>query len=320
MNRELQHIAAGWAAVHIIEPDRRFQLWDHDKVAKAKGGAVYIDVEPDGRITIHKGLLPRKDAQRALGMTGTSRDDDSGDPVRVERPEMSAPLANYVDLVRHSAVRLAVADAPRIALRLMLAHVIGGGRWWRVEGEPQRPATEDIGAAVAALTSQAAFTVRRQDVMTLLALDDTETSIVRHDHDGARTATVFARLLELPDRQVMRIVAVVMAETLAAGTALIDTLGATLGVDMSRHWQPDDTFFPLVKDREAVSAMLAEVIGETTAATYLTDSGARKKALIRKALAGNGRAKVATWTPKPMAFPQAHYTARPLTAAAVAFA
>ena len=48
---------------------------------------------------------------------------------------MSAPLANYVDLVRHSAVRLAVADAPedRVASDGGACHrrralVEGGGR------------------------------------------------------------------------------------------------------------------------------------------------------------------------------------------------
>ena len=56
-----------------------------------------------------------------------------------ERPELSAPLANYIDLVRHSAVRLAVANAPKIALRLMLAHVIAGASRWRIEPEaPER--------------------------------------------------------------------------------------------------------------------------------------------------------------------------------------
>lgn len=313
-------LAAGWTAVHIVEPDRRFQLWDHEKVAKTKGGAAYIDVEPDGRVTVHKGLLPRKDAQRALRGTQSICDQDGNEPARAERPELSAPLANYVDLVRHSAVRLAVADAPKIALRLMLAHVIGGGRWWRVESEPQRPASDDIGTAIAALISQSDFAARRRDVIALLALDDAATELVRHDHGGARTATVFARLLELTDKQVMLILAVVMAETLAAGTAMIDTLGVILGVDISRQWQPDDTFFALIKDREAVSGMLADVIGATAAATYLTDTGLKKKAIIRKALTGDGRAKVAAWTPRPLAFPQARYTARPLTAAAIAAA
>ncbi len=228
---------------------------------------------------------------------------------------MSAPLASYVDLVRHSAVRLAVADTPEIALRLLLAHVIGGGRWWRVEAEPQRPATTIIGEAIAALPMQAAFSERRQEVSAMLGLDEDDASIVRHDHDGGRTAAVFARLLDMPGKDVMRILSVAMAETLAAGTGLIDTLGVTLNVDVGQHWKPDETFFTLIKDREAVSAMLVEVIGETAAKSYLTGTGAKKKAIIRKALIGEGRTKVETWTPRTMAFPQRGYTQRPMTAA-----
>ena len=133
-------------------------------------------------------------------------------------------------------------------------------------------------------------------------------AIVAHDASGARTAEVFARLLDMTDAQVLQVLAVVMAETLAAGTDLIDTLGQRLNVDCLQHWQPDETFFALVKDREAVSGMLAEVIGETAANSYLTEPGTKKKAIIRKALAGEGRSKVENWTPRYMAFPQQGYT------------
>ncbi len=125
---------------------------------------------------------------------------------------------------------------------------------------------------------------------------------------------MFARLLDMSDAQVMQVVAVVMAETLAVGTSLIDALGERLGVDCLQHWQPDDTYFTLVKDREAVSGMLAEVIGETAANTYLTEPGTKKKAIIRKALAGEGRTKVDNWTPRYMTFPQRGYTGRPTVA------
>jgi hypothetical protein len=38
--------------------------------------------------------------------------------------------------------------------------------------------------------------------------------------------------------------------------------------------------------------MPAEVIGETAAPSNLTETGTKKKALIREALAGDGRTKV----------------------------
>jgi ParB family chromosome partitioning protein len=310
--RREQLLQSGWSEVHIIEPDRRFQPWDYENVAKADGGGVYIVVEADGHVTVHKGLKPRSGVRR-----GKRKAEDGGSEASaaIERPEMSAPLANYVDLVRHSAVRLAIADAPDIALRLMLAHAIGGGRWWKVEAEARRPATAEIGEAAAKLASECAFAKKRAKGAKLLRIDGEVASIVAHDTTGARTAKVFARLLEMTDTQVMQVLAVVMAETLAAGTDLIDTLGQHLKVDCLQHWQPDEPFFVLVKDREAVSGMLAEVIGETAANSYLTEPGTKKKAIIRKALAGEGRSKVEAWAPRYVAFPQRGYTSRDLKAA-----
>ncbi len=307
-------LAAGWSEVHIVAPDQRFQSWDYAPASKAKGGGVFIDVEPDGQVTVHKGFLPQAQARRGrpVSVEGEHTDVAASAP----RPEMTAPLANYVDLIRHSAVRLAIADAPEIALRLMLAHVIGGGRLWQVDSEPQRPSNPAISEAIAALPAQAAFAERRRETAALLGLDETASTVVQGRPDGEITAAVFARLLNCPDAEVMSLLAVVMAETLAAGTQLIDGLGAILKVDVGQHWQPDATFFELAKDREAVSEMLAEVIGAPAAKCHLTDSGSQKKTIIKMALAGDGRSKVEAWTPCYMQFPQAAYTARPLTASA----
>ena len=60
--------------------------------------------------------------------------------------------------------------------------------------------------------------------------------------------------------------------------------------------------------------MLVEVIGPAAAKCHLTASGSQKKTIIKMALAGDGRSKVNAWTPRYLQFPQAAYTARPLTA------
>jgi ParB family chromosome partitioning protein len=307
-------IAAGWSHVEIIEPSRRFQAWDHEPMPKAKGGAAYIEVQGDGHVSVHKGLLPRGEARKASrAANGDAGEATDSSAVHGERPELSTPLANYLDLVRHSVVRLAVARTPKLALRLMLAHAIGGGSLWRVEPERQPATSEAIATAVTALPSQADFAAERGAARQLLGLDDGDDPLVAGD-SGARTAAVLAKLMQLSDKDVLGILAVVMAETLGVGTDLVDTLGATLAVDVAAHWQPDDTFFELVRDREVIGAMLAEVIGETAAATYLTYTGTKKKALIRKALGGEGRSKVEGWLPRYLRFPQGQYTDRPLLA------
>jgi len=302
-------LASGWAHVHVLEPGTRLDTWDYDSATKADGGAVYIEVEHDGHVTIRKGLRPKRKGARKHS-DGPSERDERGEATA--RPEMTQALASYTDLVRHSAVRLAVAQTPKVALRLLAAHAIGGSKWWKVEPERQTPHSEAIGAAIAGLPTHAALAALRDEVASALGFDEAEAALVAHDATGARTAAVFAKLLDMPDKDVNRLLAVVMAETLAAGTALIDTLGQQLAVNIGAQWQPDETFFGLLRDRESLGAMLAEMIGKRAADSYLTATGTAKKDIMRKALAGDGRSKVTGWLPRYMAFPQAAYTERPL--------
>ena len=302
-------LASGWSQVHVLEPGTRFDTWDYENATKADGGAVYIEVEDDGHVSIRKGLRPKR-------MRARKRGDDASEPGEgkaTERPEMTQALASYADLVRHSAVRLAVARMPKVALRLLLAHVIGGAKWWKVGPERQAPHSEAIGAAIAALPTQAAFSALRDEMVSALGLGDDEGALIANDASGARTAAVFAKLLDMPDKDVTRLLAVVMAETLAAGTALIDALGQQLAVDVGAQWQPDEMFFGLLRDRQTIGAMLTEVIGKRAADSYLTATGTAKKEIVRKALAGDGRSKVTGWLPRYMAFPQGAYTERPLS-------
>jgi ParB family transcriptional regulator, chromosome partitioning protein len=115
----------------------------------------------------------------------------------------------------------------------------------------------------------------------------------------------------MPDQNVLALLAVAMAETLAMGTGLIDALGTQLWIDIGAHWLPDDLFVDLARDCEAVGAMLNEVIGEMAARRYLAETGTTKKVLIRDALAGDGRTKVDGWLPRYTNFPQAGYTECP---------
>ena len=301
-------LASGWAHVHVLEPGTHLDAWDYDSATKADGGAVYIEVEDDGHVTIRKGLRPKRKRARKDERGASAPDAQNA---AAERPEMTQALASYVDLVRHSAVRLALARTPKVALRLLLAHLIGGGKWWKVGCEPQSPHSESIGGAIAALPTHAAFIALRDEVAGLLGFDDAG-ALVDHDGSGERTVLVFAKLLEMADKDVNRLLAVVMAETLAAGTALIDTLGQQLAVDVGAEWQPDDVFFDLLRDRESLGGMLADMIGKRAADSYLTATGTAKKDIIRKALTGDGRSKVTGWLPRYMAFPQAAYTRRPL--------
>ena len=116
-----------------------------------------------------------------------------------------------------------------------------------------------------------------------------------------------------------------MAETLALGTAIVDTVGAHIGATVASTWTANDVFFDLIRDKDVIGAMVAEVIGEAPARSYKSATGkgkkaAIKKAAIKKALAGDGFTQVSDWTPAWLAFPQRKYTARKPTSAGQASA
>ena len=122
---------------------------------------------------------------------------------------------------------------------------------------------------------------------------------------------IFTGLLKLADEDVRRVLALVMAETLEAGTCLIEAVGGYLKVDPRESWQPDDTFFELIRDRAVTNALLAEVAGQSVADGNLAEKTKTQKQIIRDCLSGaNGREKVEKWLPRWMAFPPASYTDR----------
>lgn len=227
------------------------------------------------------------------------------------RPEVSAPIQNYVDLHRHAAVRNAVAGNASVALRLAVAHMIVGSSLWNVRIEPQRAASDAIGESVENGMSEAAFDERRRAVLAILGFD-AEAPTVTGGYDGDHgVAGLFARLLPLPDAAVRDVLAIVLAESLEAGSAVIEMLGIMLGVDMATFWQPDDALLDLIRDREVLGAVLADVAGEGVATANEAATGKVKRQIIRDCVHGeNGRSKVENWVPRWMAFPPSAYTGR----------
>ena len=80
---------------------------------------------------------------------------------------------------------------------------------------------------------------------------------------------------------------------------------------MADHWQADEAFFGLLRDKEVMGALLAETAGDAVASANAGEKGATLKGLIADHLNGaNGRAKVERWVPRWMAFPPSAYTER----------
>lgn len=293
---------AGWSEVIVLEPGSYFQTWEHERKPKKKGGKVYIAVGHRGDVTVHEGYVSRREARR---------EEQSSAGEKPKRPELTASLQNYIDLHRHAVVRSKVAAKPTLALRLVLAHAILGSGLWNVRVEPQRALTDAIAESVETCPSEAVFDVQRRAVLACLGFD-AEAPTVTSSYDGdCGIAGLFVRLLGLSDEAVLEALAIVMAETLEAGTALIEALGQHLQIDMADAFAVDQTMLDLIKDREVLNGIMAEVAGQQAADANTKATGKVKRQIVADGLAGsNGRAKVERFVPRWMAFPPSAYTQR----------
>jgi ParB family chromosome partitioning protein len=293
---------AGWSEVILLEPGSYFYSWEHERRPRKKGGKVYIAVSHRGDVTFHEGYVSLREARRQ---------DNNEASEKPRRAELTAPLQNYIDLHRHAVVRAKVAGKPMLSLRLVLAHAIIGSGLWNVRIEPQRSLTDAIAESVETCASETLFDVQRRAVLGSLGFD-AEAPTVANGYDGTSGISgLFMRLLALPDEAILEALAIVMAETLEAGTALIETLGRHLQIDMADAFEADDALLGLIKDREVLDGMVAEVAGREAAEANAKATGKVKRQIVADCLAGaNGRMKVERFVPRWMAFPPSAYTQR----------
>ncbi|HTN59953.1 MAG TPA: ParB/RepB/Spo0J family partition protein [Devosia sp.] len=281
---------AGWSDVVILESGAQFLTWDHEKTPKTKGGKVFVTVGLGGDVQVFEGWLSRKESRKAARAEGKAGCEDVAE--KSAKPQMTQAMENYLELHRHAVVRLALLRDPGCALRLMVAHALAPSGNWNVKSDPQRARSSEIGASVAGSPAQASFEAECEAVETLLGKAERD------------TVGMFAHFLTLSDEDVMRIVAFVMADTLAVGDTPVEAVGQHLNPNASEVWQVDETFFELVRDRTTVNAMLAEVAGKSVAKANVDEKVKTQKKIIRDCLAGeNWRSKVEGWLPGWMQFP-----------------
>ena len=302
-------IDQGWADAVIVPVSEHFSTWEYERAPKRKGGRVYIDVRATGEVIVHEGYISRKEARRIASSQADATDR------KPARPEVTATMQTYIDLHRHAAVRAAMTAHPSVALRLMVAHAITGSHLWRVTAEPQATRNDAVRDSLDNGKAEADFDERRRAVLGVLGFSPDEPTVtggrVEHGGDDCGVAAIFARLLDLSDALVMEIIAIVMGETLASGSAAVEAAGLHIGVDMARYWQADDAFFELIRDKEVLGRIVAEVAGEAVAAANAGEKTKTLKRIVCDTLAGeNGRAKLAGWVPRWMAFPPSAYTPR----------
>jgi len=305
---------AGWADVELLEKGRYFHAYEHEKTARTEGGKVFVTVGHNGAVEFHEGWLTGREARRArAGAAKSKATGPDAKAAEAARPETTSGLQRYVDLHRHAAVRAVLLDHPGVALRLMVAHAIAGSSLWSVRLADQRSGHAATDESVETCAGETLFDTRRRAALALLGASEEAPTVVRHGASQADLPAIFARLLALDDAQTLAVLAVVMGETLAVESAVVDLLGACLNVDMAALWTADDAFFAGLRDRRIVNAMLRDVGGRAVADAHLTATAKAQKAILRDCLAGtNQRRKVGNWVPRWLAFPAAAYAARPL--------
>jgi ParB family chromosome partitioning protein len=303
--RKAAYIADGWSDVVVLPDGQYFHRYEFAATPKRKGGRVYVSIAHNGEVAFHEGYLTEREAKRI------AKGDTPDTATKTTRPEITAAMNQYIDLHRHAAVRSALAADTGTALRVMVAHAICGSPLWGVRVQDQRSRNEAITESIETSVAEARFDERRRAVLAVLGFDPDEPSVTLGHEPRNGVSGLFLRLLELPDAVVMEVLGVVMAETLASGTGLIETIGLHLGVKMADNWVVDDAFYGLIRDREVLTEVLREVGGDTVAAAHATEKGKTIKGVINDYLTGgNDRIKVENWVPRWMAFPPSAYTQR----------
>jgi ParB family chromosome partitioning protein len=218
-------------------------------------------------------------------------------------------MQNYLALHRHAAVQNELADNPALALRVTVAHMIIGTRKWCVQTDAPSPKNEAIGKSIDGCFAKSDLSDRRKQILKLMNMPEHQYTLINRGTDEVATAEVLAHLITLTDAQVMDVMALAMAETLAADTPIVEAVGNQLEVNMIKYWQPEPTFFDLIREKPTINAILKEIGGKSAADGNVSSTGKAQKAIIMDFLEGRqGRKRVSGWMPKFMQFPFTSYT------------
>ncbi len=200
-------LEAGWDDVIICDTGQHFATWEYVKTAKKDGGRVYIAVSSDGEITLHEGLITQREHDKRLKRTANGG--DAGEMSEI-RPELTKAAQNYLDLHRHAAARHALLSHQGVALRLMVAHAIGGSGLWSTRADPQQADKQEISESIGSSKAVAAFAKERAPILKLLGLAKDRRSVVRSNSDDYGVVSLFAALLKLSDNEVMQVLTYVI--------------------------------------------------------------------------------------------------------------
>ncbi|MGE0184055.1 MAG: ParB/RepB/Spo0J family partition protein [Parvularculaceae bacterium] len=289
----------GWADVICLERGAHFASWDHVNRAKKDGGKVFVEIRHDGTVKFHEGFLRQGEAKR---LSRAAEQKGEGGPAPA-KSEMSGPLAEYILLHRHGAAQASLADKPAIALRLTVAHALIGSALWQVRAHECASRKTETRASLEASKAAGELNEKRIAVETLLAAHGV--AIGTRNGDSYRLCETFAALLVMPDEDIMKILAFVMADTLEPGGAVTEAVLHVCGTELSAYWKPEPAFFDLCRDKQAINAMVADIGSKLLAKSCRNDPAKVQKAIIENRLSGQACEPNLEWRPGWMQVPPA---------------
>ena len=301
--------ADGWKEVILGERGRHFPTYCHVRHPKEQGGRVYIETRDSGEVLFHEGYITDKEAQtirRAL----SNGEAEGGKATKTSKPEMSGPMAEYMNLHRHSIARAELIKRPDLALRLSVAHMICGTRNWKIDGSGIRARKDESRASIEASKAEAILADERQAVCELLGLSQKHAQIYYRHENPYDVCEIFARLIPLGDAEILRIQAFCLSETLAVDSSEVEAIGILTAPDFGAYWSPDDAFFDILRDKPTINAMVKEIAGKSVADSAVTDTAKQQKQIIKNRMAGHGvKESSPDWLPRWAAFPAKPYKA-----------
>ena len=291
----------GWAGVTVLERRVYFHRWEYEQTAKKQGGKVIVERRHDGTVIFHEGWLKAAEARKAR--TPTDRVEDG--PEELAPPEMSGPMADYINLHRHSAAQVGLIRNPAIALRLMAAHVLCGSALWNVRPHTPGSVKDATLESVEGSPARADLNAARDRAGALF--EALGTPVPRRSGETYHLCETFASLLAMSDAEVMQVIAVAMAETLESGVPAVEAALHASATDPGAFWQPDGAFFDLLRDRRVALSFLTEVVSPEAARKAENYTLTAQKAQLVSALAARDGAKGDVWAPGWMQVPPARH-------------
>ncbi len=292
---------AGWSEVVVMDIGAYFAKWDYRSTTKKDGGKVYVTCSNQGEVTAHEGYITQAEAKR--------RDKASTPEVAKSKPELTKAAQAYVNLHRHAAVQADLLQHSGTALRLIAAHMICGSALWDVKADAKKAPKHEIDQSLHANTGQQALDAEIAEVETLLGIDPEEYLLEKDSHWNPRPLLedIYEKLTGMDDETILRILTLLMAQSLTVGSPFIDTLGLELKTDLSEYWTPDQTFLDLIRDKQVLDGMITELAGESVAQGNLTETAKTKRSILSDCLSGTRSPVYANWMPRYMAFPIGSY-------------